>query len=249
MSSRIITPAFALVALVLVSGCTAEPAPLPAETEVYASAEATPEDPAVVTPNPVEPDTTLIIRAVATAATGEQLSLEMQVHQGVRWDDVPNQTLPAALIEDCGGTLNAELFASESWSFTRATLTAIPTAETIWPAAQAISVVPDARAVYASGRGVLASDSSNGTPLCEQPKSLSSSGKGGIAIGIPGDAGSFTGWAQHRFGFSVGEGTTLSECSFEITTLGSSLQGGATWAPSSTPTTCSTGPATETAEY
>ncbi len=244
MSPRITSFALAAAVLVAIAGCTAAaPAPLP--TETFVSDPAAVEEPAVLTPNPVDPDTTLIIRAVATADSGETLSLEMHVHQSIRWDDIASQTVPAALVDDCAGTLSAPMFADQSWSFTRATLTAIPPEGVVWPEAQTISVLPSADSVLVTGRGLLAHAAADSTPLCEQSKFVNGAGRGGLAIGVAGDADIFTRWAQHRFGFTVGEGVTLAECTIELTPLGATLVGGATWAPNSAPGDCSTGPAVE----
>lgn len=249
MTLRFVAPVATLAALVLITGCATTPAPTPLETETYVSDPA-PEEPAALTPNPVEPDALLMIRAIATTENGASLSLEMQVHQSVRWDDVPNQTLPAALAEDCGGTLTPELFAAGSWSFTRATLTAIPVGDATWPETEQIGVLPSAATVYISGRGVLAHDDASGAALCTQSKYLSAAGRGGVAFGIPGDTPAFVRWAGHRFELvALTEGVTLSECSVELTALGSSLLGEAEWAPSGSATACGTGPAVETVEY
>lgn len=241
-------PAASVAVLFALTACTGQGTPSPAPEESYAAAPVTDDESTeVVVPNEVEPDTLLIVRAVATAENGAALSLELQVHQSTRWDDVPSQTLPAALIEDCAG-LTAETFSDGKWSFTRANLTAIPTAASTaeWPEDARVGVVPAADAVYASGRGILSTD---GEPACETSKSLTEGGRGAIAFGVPGDADRFTAWAGHRYGFDTAAGVTLSECSVELTTLGSTLGGGVGWSPLATASACSTGPQVEVAEY
>lgn len=241
-------PAASVAVLLALTACTAQDAPQPEPTESYAAAPVTDDEaPDDLVPNEIEPDTLLIVRAVATAANGAALSLEFQVHQSTRWDDVPSQTLPAALIEDCAG-LTAEAFADGRWSFTRANLTAIPTAASAgeWPEGAKVGVTPSATSVYAAGRGILATDVE---PACETSKSFDEGGRGAIAFGVPGDADRFTAWAGHRYGFEASAGVTLSECSIELTTLGSSLGGGVAWSPLATASACSSGPQVEVAEY
>lgn len=248
MRTRLLPVAAAAVLLTL-TACTASAAPQPEPTESYAPAPVDETTDEAVVPNEIEPDAVLIVRATATADNGAVLSLEYQVHQSVRWDDVPGQTLPAALVEDCP-ILTPAVFADGKWSFTRTNLTAIPAdGSAEWPSTGIVGVLPSAAAVYSSGRGVLASEAASGVPLCETPKTISTAGRGGLAVGIPGDADIFTAWAGQRFGFTALAGVALSECSVELTPLGSSLGGGFGWAPISTADDCSSGATTEAQRY
>lgn len=207
----------------------------PAETFVAGpTPEATPEP--ELTPNAIEADTTLIVRATATAATGASLSLELQVHRSSPWDYVGTQTLPAAIIEDCGEPLNEELFAAEQWSFTRANLTAIPTGDSTgeWPADATVVIAPSSSNDAIASRGVLAAD-------CEAEKGLAGPGRGAVSLGIAQDASAQTAWAARSWGFLAGAGVTLSDCTFEVTPLGTELGGGAGWTQTADAAHCVTG--------
>lgn len=231
--------------LLLLTACTAEVPPAPEET--YATDPSATETPEPLVPNEIEEDTTLIVRATATAANGAALSLDLQIHQAVPFDDIAAQTLPAAVLADCAGVLTTEQFTAESWGFTRANLTAIPAdSSAAWPSDARVEVVPSAAAAYTAGRGILVVE---GSPLCTTSKSISTEGRGALSIGIPGDATSHTGWAGQRFGFASTDGVTLTDCSIEVTALGASLGGGIDWVDASTPVSCSTGAAVETQRY
>ena len=179
----------------------------------------------------------------------------MQVHSSVGWDDIANQTLPAAMAEDCAADLNATRFETEQWSFTRVNVSAIPTTTSSadWPESSPVWVGPSADFVYIVGRGTLAAEAGAESP-CATDKFVPGVGNGAFAIGIPGDAqgpnsGEFTRWAGHRFGFLLtdpGSGITLTGCSFELTPLGESLLGDAgAWASTSSDESCTTGAANE----
>ncbi len=231
----------ALVGVLALAGCSTASAPAPAPEESYVSGPEVEVDTASLTPNPVDADTTVIVKAVATAPDGAVLDLEMHVHASTPWDDIPNQTLPAALIEDCGGTLTDALFAAEAWSFTRGSVTAIPRDGSEWTGA-AIDVLPSASAVYAAGRGVVTGGS------CTTPKTIVGAGKGGIAIGIAEDAATGSAWAAQRWGFdTAASGVVLSDCTIEVLALGAPVAAG--FVPSTSATSCSTGAAVETRRY
>jgi len=237
--------AIPVVIVLGLSACAAQPT---GPSETFAPVPPTAVEPApAITANPIEPDTLLIVRATATASTGAALALEMQVHQSKAFDDVANQTLPGALIDDCGATLNADLFASQAWSFTRANITAIPTSSSTveWPAATTISVEPSADFAMISGRGSLATDTA--TP-CHLSKSFAGPGRGALSMGIAGDSGTFTAWTGHSWGFAI-EGATLSDCSFETTALGTQLGGDTNWIKAIDDSTCVVGPATQVQAY
>jgi hypothetical protein len=248
MSLSRATPVVAVPLLLALglAGCTAAPEPIP---EDYVSATEEPTTPAEVTPNPIEPDMTLLVRTIATAPNGAQLSLEMQVHRASPWDYVGTQSLPAALIEDCGATLDADLFAAETWAFTRINVTSITTgaSKAEWPSDLAVSIEPSAQNAMIAGRGMLVSDPAAESP-CLANKSFIGAGRGGLSLGIPGDAASLTGWAGHSYGF-VAPGVTFSACEFQATGLGSQLGADVNWTPVSDDTTCVIGPTTQTSEF
>lgn len=235
MTTRRTLLAVAVPALVLGLAACSPAATEPAETFVAGpTPDATP-DPAL-TPNAIEADTTLIVRATATTEAGASLGLELQVHRSSPWDYVGTQTLPAAIIDDCGEPLNQELFAAETWSFTRANLTAIPVAGSgDWPSDAVVTVAPSAADDAIAGRGILAAE-------CGADTSLTSAGRGAISLGIAQDAAAQTGWAARPWGFRAGPGVTLADCTFEVTALGTELGGGAGWAQAVDDATCVTGP-------
>lgn len=236
--------ALPLIAMLGLSACTA--AQLDDETYVDAPVE---EPAEVITANPVEPDTTLIVTTTATAPNGAQLALELQVHQSTAWDYAGTLTLPAALIEDCAAGLTDEQFASEAWSFTRVNITAIPTGESAaeWPADLPISVEPSAAYAMISGRGMLATPADAGSTLCLTDKSFAGPGRGALAMGIPADAVALTAWAGHTYGFAV-EGAELSQCEVLGTDLGAKF-GASGLITTADATTCSYGPQVQTSEF
>ena len=222
---RLRTPLIVAPLLLLLTGCTAVPAAVPDESNIAAPA---PDDtPTAVAPGKVEADTTLIVTTTATAANGAQLALEMRVHQPVHFDDIANQTLPGALVQSCGATYNAELFAAEAWSFARANISAVPTATSTaeWPTDATIQVTPTAASMPVVGRGMLRETAASTSP-CTEDKSFSGMGNGAIAFGLKGDSGTFRGWARQRFGFTATTGVTFSDCIFNLTELGSQIGGG-----------------------
>jgi len=245
-------PLFAALPVIAILGLTACTAPAagPTDDETYVSDSAAPGDtPApVLTPNPIEADTTLIVRATATAANGSQVGLEMQVHRSIAWDDVASQTLPAALLEDCASLFTGEQFATEQWSFTRVNVTAIPTAASTadWPSDATITLAPSAEFVPVAGRGDLQSAGTNAEPLCQRDVFLAGPGRGGLAFGIPGDGTSLTAWAGHTFGFRVA-GADLTDCTSELTAEGGSRGGGSGWTSEITDGACVIGSANEVA--
>jgi len=238
-----------LLGLIALSGCTAAP---PVVDETYASDPDPSETPqAALTPNPIEPDTTLIVSATATASNGAQLDLQLQVHRSVPWDDVANQTLPAALLEDCASLYTGALFAEQQWSFTRVNLTAIPTSGSTaeWPADATIVVRPSAEFVPIAGRGDFVAAGTAATPLCLRDRYLTGPGRAGLAFGLPQDGVELIDWASHRFGLVV-EAATLSDCRIEVTALGTQSGAGAgSWTTTTDDLTCVAGPESETSVH
>ena len=234
MTTRHSLLAVAVPALVLSLAACTPVASEPAETFVAGpTPDATPEP--ELTPNAIEADTTLIVRATAKTTGGASLALELQVHRSSPWDYVGTQTLPAAIIEDCGEPQTDELFAAEQWSFTRANLTAIPSAASSWPADAVVTIAPSAATDVIAGRGILAGE-------CGADKRIGGAGRGAVSLGIAQDASAQTGWATRSWGFLAGAGVILTDCTFEVTTLGTELGGGAGWSQRADDATCVTGP-------
>ncbi len=243
--------------LLLLSACAPSAVPTPAETPAVATTTAV--DPtAPIAPGPVEPDTTLIVKATATAANGARLALELRLHKPIAYDDIAGQTLPAALAAVCDGTLSKTLFEQQRWSFARANISALPasTSTAVWPTDAVVGTLPSARFVAVVARGSLTDVATSGVPACYTDKVFTGGGNGALAIGIPGDtlqsgaAGSFTRWANHRFGFTSAPGVTLSACSFEVTDLGKQYGGGtSSWASLVDRGNCAIGAATEAQEH
>jgi len=250
MRTRSLLVAAVAPTLLLLAACAPTAAPAPVET--YAPATDPAANPGgIPTLGPADADTTLAVTATATAANGSQLTLTMRVHQSIAYDDVASQTLPKAMVEDCPTLFTQELFKRELWSFTRANVTAIPTAASKgdWPTGARLTVRPSAATAVIAGRGALADSAGSATP-CKQDKSFVGYGTGGLALGTPGDAGTFTKWANHAWGFVAPAGVKLSDCTFEVTALGSQYGGvSASWAPTSNATTCVTGTSPEAQEY
>lgn len=258
MRFRTIFAVASIPLLLLLTACTASGTPSADGTIAPPRSPAVSTGP-VTTPGPVEPDTTLIVRATVTAKNGAQLALEMRVHRSIPFDDIAGQTLPATMGQICADTLSPAIFKKDRWSFTRANITAVPTAASTadWPDSDRIDLRPSARFVAIAAKGILVDDStvSADVPSCRQDKNFAASGKGGIAIGISGDTaeagatGGFTRWANHTFGFDTkrSPGITLTNCTFEVTPLGAKYNGGtASWSSHHDGATCVTGAGNET---
>ncbi|MBC7597038.1 MAG: hypothetical protein H7288_24490 [Kineosporiaceae bacterium] len=261
MNSRSIAPAvlFPLLITLVLSGCST-PSPVSVATSAPETVVKAPtgSDSVTATPTPSDPDATLVLTAVATAANGSKLDLKLVVHQPTPFDDLASQTVPVAVITDCGGALSASVFSAGLWSFTRANISAIPSqgSKIAWPTSSHIDVMPSASRVRIAGRGMLSGIGNSGTePACARDKFFAGPGNGGLAVGIPGDspiagtAGRFTRWAQHSWGFSVASDISLSECLAEITPLGSSLGGNAATVTTRTAGRCAFSPPNEPKEF
>ncbi len=246
MQSPVFGAGSVTIAALLLSGCVAADA-VP-EPTASASAPSVVPSPEVVTPNPIEADTMLILRATATAANGAQISLEYQVHQSVAWDDVAGAAMPEVTVELCGDTLSLAQFKNERWSFTRSNVTAIPLGDSPdWPTDATIEVRPSPDPGSVVARGLLV-DAGGASSPCLQAKEFSTIGRGGMALGLPGDAAEsngFTGWARQSYGFrATASGVTLSDCSVEVSQLGREFGGGSgSWTTAINDTTCLAGAA------
>jgi len=254
MSPRpsVIAVSLAIAAIVALSGCAAPaPAPAPA-TPSPSDTIAQPEPAPSLTPNPPEPDATLFVRVLATAANGAALSIEGMVHRSLSHEYPGSQTINTNVINDCGANLTNGIFAANAWSFTRMQVTAIPPIDStaVWPADARIGYRPSADNVYMSSRGMIQSDAASGDLLCVQNKFSIGAGKGAFFVGIPGDTldlDTFTNrWAAHTWGFTASPGVSFSECSFEITPLANDYgAANAGWVEVADASNCFIGPATE----
>ena len=252
MSSRTLPLAvgLGLATFVVLSGCTPpEPiAPSASPTEQAVQPEPAPS----LTPNPPEPDATLFVRVLATAANGAQLSIEGMVHRSLSHEYPGSQTINTNVINDCGATLTNAIFAADGWSFTRMQVTAIPPTESteVWPTDARVGYRPSADNVYMSARGMIQSDASTGDLACVQEKFSIGPGRGAFFAGIPDDTltlDTFNNrWAQHTWGFTAAPGVTFSACSFELTPLANEFgAASAGWVEVNDATNCYIGPANE----
>lgn len=216
-----------LAAASILTGCVSPPSD-PVASPPVADPAAEPS----LTPNPPEPDSILWIRATATASNGAELSLEAMLHRALSYEYPGSQTMNQIIIDDCGATLTNAILTADAWSINRMNITAIPpegSAE--WPADESVSLRPSGDMVYVAGRGIVQADPATGELACIQDKFFIGAGRGAIAVGIPGDTidlDHFTGgWARHTWGFTAADGVVLSDCSFELTDLGTEVGGGA----------------------
>ena len=213
----------ALLTLTL-AACSAPAATVASDDGPIASAPAEVPAPTAL---PADQDVVLYVRATATAPNGAAMALVQQVHQAYAWDYTGTGTLPAAIIADCGGAITQEQISAGQYSFVRANISALAASGSAdWPADARVDLKPSATTAYVSARGTLMSDPASGSAACVQDKYLAGPGNGGMAIGIPGDAAALTGWTNHAYGFTASAGVMLSDCSFEVTELGTSLGGG-----------------------
>ena len=178
---------------------------------------------------PVAPDATMVIKAVALAANGSKMAVEMRVRQSVPVDDIGSHTVPDALISACGQVISPATFATDRWSFTRVNVSAVSSSGE-WPADARINLQPSATKVPIASMSFLSEASgADGSAQCRLDKYFASAGKGAVSIGLPHDAQTngkqFTGWASHSFGFTAGTGVTLSDCSIQVTQNGERLGG------------------------
>lgn len=240
------TPAFVaalglgLAASVALGACTAAPPAATEPDETYVPAPTTGPEP-VTSHSPIEDDVVVVVRATATDSAGARLTLQLQVHQAYPWDYAGIATLPAALIDDCGGALDDDTIAADRWSFVRANLTAVDESGGAWTGT--VLLAPSGSDVYVTGRGMLAADAS--ATQCGDDRVVTASGAGAIATGFAGDADALTAWAGQQWGFRA-SGVTLSECSVELTELGRAVGGGAGWATIADADACLAGPETVT---
>lgn len=245
--TRTLTASLILVAAGALVGCTPGPVGHPATA---APPIVQPEPTPSLTPNPPEPDSILWIRALATASNGAELELEAMVHRSLSYEYPGSQTMNQILIDDCGATLTNAILYANRWSITRLNVTAIPPADSAeWPADERVGFRPSGDVVYAASRGIVQADPATGDLACVQDKFLAGSGRGAIAVGIPGDTIDLdhfgNAWASHTWGFTALDGVVLSECSFEITDLGPEYGAGSGWVEVDDPSACYVGPAAE----
>lgn len=232
--SLIALPLLAVTAVL--ASCT----PVEPEPETYATVPPVEEPIASVTPNAIEPDTALVVRAVVTTGTGDRFDLEMHVHTPKPWNDIATQTLPQAMIEDCGGEITAQQLEQQAWSFARINITVIPANEQIsWPSGASVALLPTAGGVSIAGRGILLQEEAG--PTCHLDKAITDAGRGGMAVGFVGDAANgLSAWTGLDYGFITGEGLTLSDCTFTVTDIAAVIPGVA-WTEVTDPGVCTIG--------
>ncbi len=240
--------------LSLTLAACASPAPTVTSDPPVVPAQASPAP--IATPNALDNDETLLISATATAANGAQLSLQTQVHLAIPFDDVAGQTLPQAMVDDCGADLTMNILRAQAWSFTRVNTSAIPVegSSAGWPADARIDVRPSTQFVSIAGRGIFQSDPNSGSEACHQEKFFGGTGNGGLAVGIPGDtvddASRFTRWSAHSYGYVALAGVTLTGCTFQLTDLGKQYGAeSANWSSQIDAGTCVIGPASEVSSF
>lgn len=252
MSTRTSAIAFSLglAAIAALSGCTAPVSATP--TASPSDTIALPETAPSLSPNPPEPDATVFVRVLATAANGAELSIEGMVHRSLSHEYPGSQTINTNLINDCGANLTNGIFAADAWSFTRMQVTAIPPSDSteVWPADARIGYRPSADNVYVSSRGMIQSDASTGDLLCVQDKFSNGAGRGAFFVGIPGDTIDLdtfaNGWAAYTWGFTASPGVTFSQCSFETTPLANNYgAANASWVEVADASNCFIGPTIE----
>lgn len=250
MHTKKVTPAIALPLLVGLGlvGCSTA---VPADTVAAVPAGPNPS----ATANAIEADDVLLISAIATAGNGSKLTLASQVHLAIPFDDIAGQTLPKAMIGDCGANLTAHILQAQAWSFTRVNTSAMAVDGTAaWPTDTRLAIHPSTAYVPISGRGMFQSDNTTGTDACHQEKYFTGSGNGGIAVGIPGDAvddaSRFTRWSAHSYGYVAPAGVTLSDCTFQVLDLGKKYGAAAAgWTMRQDASACIIGPTAETASF
>lgn len=249
MSRRTVSlPCLAVLAAVVLAGCTpAAPAPSPTPSASDAPAPSAPvSHPPVLAPLPG--DAVLGVSAVATDPDGAALQLTAIVHRSVAWDSPEGAPLAAMMTAGCAGALDDSVYAADLWSFAVIDVSATEL-DGGWAAGPEIAVHPTSEFLALASDGALVELAATPeTPHCDRSRVLTGAGSGRLVVGFRGDtdavgaAGNFTRWANHRYGFGVASGLTLSECSVVVTELGASLGGGAdTWSTVDTATECTTG--------
>ena len=248
----------ALIALssLALAGC-ASPVPTPEETFVQ---------PPLPTASPVEeslelgavlPEVMLIITATARAADGALLQLEQRVNLAVPLGDVGAGSVPTVLIESCPGILDSATATSGRWTFTRVVYSAIsPEESPAWQDGSRVSILPSTQFAPIASMSFL-SEKPGATLPCQQEKFVAGEGRGAISMGSSNDAlefadGGYLRWSELNYGFvTTGTDVTLSDCTFELTPLGSERGGGnpSTWGDINDAQNCVIGARTPVSQF
>lgn len=194
-------------------------------------------------------DAVLGVSAVVTDAGGASLQLTAIVHRSYAWDSTEGAPLAALMTNGCLGALEEAVYADQLWSFAEVDVTATPLAGS-WAAGTEVAVHPTTEFLSLASDGALIElpGLAPEAPHCDRSRALTGAGEGRLIVGFHGDtdavgaAGHFTRWANHRYGFAVASGLTLSACHAVVTELGASLGGGvASWSTVDDATACTTG--------
>jgi hypothetical protein len=242
------TPLFALTA------CIPETPPAPP------ASSAPPAPSTAPSAAPLADDILLHLTATATAENGAVLDLTLNVHKSTAWNDPAGASRAALMSSVCEGALDDSVFEANLWSFAQIDLSAVANASTpAWPGGKRLRVMPYSThlALASTGDAIEDPDVSGETPHCKRDRYLLGAGESTLVVGFQGDtdasgaAGNFTRWANHLYGFVGREvagqtaaqaGITITGCDYQVTTLGESLNGGASWwHEQSTPSECYVG--------
>ena len=244
--------ALAVIPLVLaLSACNpGDPTPTPSATaSTTPSATPTPTETLAGKPSPapLAADVVMAMYSTATADNGAVLDVTMIIHKSTAWNDPSAADRPPVMTTTCSGALDESVYEALIWSFAKIDFAASPREDTpAWPAAHPLFVAPSGGFVPIATSGYPSDDdTTNGaTPRCKRDKVFDGAGSGTIIVGFPGDtdvataAGNFTTWANHNYGIvatrvdgktAASVGITLSECAWDVTDLGRSLNGDADW--------------------
>ena len=252
MSRRplLLVAATAVAALALAGCDPLTPEPLGGTRPASEAPMPTPEAPAPTDPLAALPaDAVLGVSAIVTDASGATLQLTAIVHRSMAWDSPAGAPLAELMTNGCLGALDAFVYADQLWSFAQIDVAATPLSGT-WPTGTEIDVHPTTEFLSLASDGALIElpGAAPESPHCDRSRALTGTGTGRLVVGFHGDtdavgaAGGFTRWANHRYGFAVASGLTLSQCRVVATELGTSLGAEAAgWATVDDASTCTAG--------
>lgn len=247
-------PLMALAVVPLVLALTAcnpgDPQPTPTATAApKPSATPTPTQalPGKPAPAPLAADVVMAMYGTATADNGAILDITMVIHKSTAWNDPAAADRPPIMTATCEGGLDGSVYEAQIWSFAKIDFAATPRQNTPnWPAGHRLFVAPSGGFVPVATNGFPVDDDTvdGATPRCKRDKFFEGAGTGTFIAGFPGDtdvataAGNFTKWANHNYGIvatrtdgqtAASVGITLSDCEWDVTDLGKSLNGDADW--------------------
>lgn len=266
--------ALAVVPLVLLlSACApGEPTPSPSTPAANPAPSATPTPSATLAGKPaaapLDADVVMAVYGTATADNGAVLDVTMTVHKSTAWNNSSAADRPAQMTAACAGYLDDDVYAAQIWSFAKIDfVAALREGTPAWPSKHRLFITPSGGFVPIATSGFPVDDDEvdSATPRCKRDKFFEGAGTGTIIAGFPGDtdaagaAGNFTKWANHNYGFvasrvqaqtAASVGITVSECTWNVTELGASLNGDAAWWNSYVDDThCVNGSLTEDPEF